>query len=395
MLLVALALSTFFAFCVCQGVRTGSRREYATSCAIAGAGVIAGLMCMQSPLLMLNAFLVAVATVLCSIFAVRVRTFRISVIAATLATYLIVGVVFVLPEVREVSKKRDGHPLESMADRLPYEKGSRQRQPLPGPALERLALLEGQIGNNESSRVAELREIHQSYVTYFVNSPGFGVVRIIGKNANSAFGTVGASIGAVTGTGGGSPVASAPSDGASKLPLDYEDPSHLPGFRDPWEQKNTTTIPSKDTFLAMHRDGLVDFVNKDGFGYIEDRKNVAGFWPHGFSRVPSLDRSASGDRWEIGALDLISLLKHEEPVAYVSDNLPRMKKLRTAPIRPLDDLEKKMLVELERGEDLQLLISKDRIRMLGSIRAGKQCVRCHNVERGDLLGAFAYKLRRQ
>ena len=31
-------------------------------------------------------------------------------------------------------------------------------------------------------------------------------------------------------------------------------------------------------------------------------------------------------------------------------------------------------------------------RMLGSLRAAKQCLDCHTASRGDLLGAFSYAL---
>ena len=30
--------------------------------------------------------------------------------------------------------------------------------------------------------------------------------------------------------------------------------------------------------------------------------------------------------------------------------------------------------------------------MLGSLRAAKPCLDCHNVQRGELLGAFSYRL---
>jgi hypothetical protein len=104
---------------------------------------------------------------------------------------------------------------------------------------------------------------------------------------------------------------------------------------------------------------------------------------------------ANQERWEVARLDLVSLFKHAEPVAYVSEELPRMDQLRKAPTRPLDELEKTMLVELQQGEDLQVLLAGDRIRMMGSIRAAKQCRDCHEVQRGELLGAFSYKLRRE
>jgi hypothetical protein len=50
---------------------------------------------------------------------------------------------------------------------------------------------------------------------------------------------------------------------------------------------------------------------------------------------------------------------------------------------------------LEKGDNLKLEATPSRILMLGSIRALKQCTSCHSVERGALLGAFSYVLRRE
>ena len=46
------------------------------------------------------------------------------------------------------------------------------------------------------------------------------------------------------------------------------------------------------------------------------------------------------------------------------------------------------------GDDLALEVHTHRIRMLGALRASKQCVQCHQVPRGELLGAFSYELVR-
>jgi hypothetical protein len=37
-------------------------------------------------------------------------------------------------------------------------------------------------------------------------------------------------------------------------------------------------------------------------------------------------------------------------------------------------------------------LATDRIRMVGSVRAAKDCLDCHSVDRGHLLGAFTYEL---
>ncbi len=45
------------------------------------------------------------------------------------------------------------------------------------------------------------------------------------------------------------------------------------------------------------------------------------------------------------------------------------------------------------GEDLFLRSTEAGVRMVGSLRAANQCVKCHDGQRGDLLGAFSYRLR--
>jgi hypothetical protein len=81
-------------------------------------------------------------------------------------------------------------------------------------------------------------------------------------------------------------------------------------------------------------------------------------------------------------------------VVYVSENLPRMEELRGAPTRPLDGFEASALEKLRRGEALLVADAPGGVRMLGALRSVKQCVDCHGGERGDLLGAFSYTLRR-
>jgi hypothetical protein len=67
-----------------------------------------------------------------------------------------------------------------------------------------------------------------------------------------------------------------------------------------------------------------------------------------------------------------------------------MKRLGTTPTRSLDNFE---TAGLRKGDDLFLARTRDGYRLLGAIRSAKQCVKCHDGERGDLLGAFSYSLR--
>jgi hypothetical protein len=140
----------------------------------------------------------------------------------------------------------------------------------------------------------------------------------------------------------------------------------------------------------MHQNSIVDFVNSNGFGLFKDRQHVAGFQRHQFSEVPQ-----PVERWAVETLYLVGLVVHEEPVVYVSGNLPRMDELVNAQTRPPDAFEGAGLAALRQGEDLVTQPAGDTLRMLGAIRSVKQCVDCHGGERGDLLGAFSYTLRRK
>jgi hypothetical protein len=125
-----------------------------------------------------------------------------------------------------------------------------------------------------------------------------------------------------------------------------------------------------------------------GFGFVKDRRHVAGFQAHQFSRVPQPVR-----QWQLQHLDLVGLLLHEAPVVYVSAHLPRMDELRKAPTRPLDVWEDAGLASLRGGEDLFVRETAEGLRMLGAIRSVKQCLECHGGQPGALVGAFSYTLR--
>jgi hypothetical protein len=139
---------------------------------------------------------------------------------------------------------------------------------------------------------------------------------------------------------------------------------------------------------SLHFGGLRDFVNVQGFGYIKDRQHVAGFYSHQFSRRPVATNVS------VKRLELVSLLMHNKPAVYVTNELPRMKELKKAPTRSLSDFEVKGLEALQNGDDLFVREIASTIHMLGAIRSVDQCVKCHGGERGDLLGAFSYSLLR-
>ena len=144
----------------------------------------------------------------------------------------------------------------------------------------------------------------------------------------------------------------------------------------------------------MHRTAVLGFLEPDRMGYIRSRDAVAGFESHGFSSLEKEWAGTSKDtaRWQVVRLELVSLLRHEEPCVYVAESLPQMDELADVPHRPLNDFEASALPALQTDKDLVIDQRPERIAMLGSLRAGKKCLECHEGQRGRLLGAFSYEI---
>jgi hypothetical protein len=287
---------------------------------------------------------------------------------------IVIGLVF--PEMREWSALEDRYPMESITDRLAYEHGSNDlrqdqwsRDDASTKNRDRLDALETRAERWESNlRTYSLERLHAGTVNQFVNSQGFGIGRI---------------------------ARGLPRPAALKLP--EEDWQRLQRGMDPTEEQAPDPGDSiihglkergRQPALSQHEANVLNFANPYDFGYVRDSDHVAGFLPHELLGEPAGFRS-----WKIEKLELVSLLKFEEPAVYISNELPKMKDLKDAKTRPLDAFESQALTALRHGDDLQVQSNPDSIRMLGSIRALKQCIKCHSVERGDLLGAFSYQLQ--
>jgi len=106
-----------------------------------------------------------------------------------------------------------------------------------------------------------------------------------------------------------------------------------------------------------------------------------------------------GQCWELTRVQLIGLLKHAGPVVYRTNELqlPEMKPaaLDKVVTRTPDEWESSRLEELKKGKELLVEERPGSVRMLGAVRAGLQCQKCHQVNQGDLLGAFTYELHRK
>lgn len=115
-------------------------------------------------------------------------------------------------------------------------------------------------------------------------------------------------------------------------------------------------------------------------------------------QLPSSTPITPSDRiWRVRQMELVSLLKHDPPVAYkdrgpiwMDQETSHIQKKR--PTRSLNEIEVAALEALSEGKDRVLAWneSEQRLQLLGAIRAKDQCLKCHEVQRGDLLGAFTY-----
>jgi len=148
--------------------------------------------------------------------------------------------------------------------------------------------------------------------------------------------------------------------------------------------------PVLASLKVLHRLGVEEFANAQDFGFVtRDGKQMAGFIPHRFTAPVKVD-----PRRRLKRFDLVGLLMHDEPVVYVSDKLPRMNELKTVPTRALDAFEASAVQVLRGGEAVVIRDDAHGTRMVGAVRAAKQCLTCHETRRGELLGAFTYRFER-
>jgi hypothetical protein len=268
-------------------------------------------------------------------------------------------------DVERLASLRKQHDFISLEERLPPRAVAAASVALNEVANQRLARIEADLAEKgDRMRGHLLRSLHEQTVVQFTNSPGFGMVRMI-----------------------------RPSERNLTPRRKFEEVVPQPHCRDlsagEAEDPRAEPLAAESAMEDLHRDNVVDFANPEGFGYVKDQK-VAGFQSHGFWMEPY-----SSGQWSVAAVDLVGLLLDENPRVYESKNLPRMDELKNSPTRPLDRFEMDGLERIRGGEDLVVAQTASGVRMLGAIRSAKQCLQCHQGNRGDLLGAFTYRLERK
>ncbi len=290
---------------------------------------------------------------------------------------------------------RQRYAFESLADRLKYESAAKDA-PAPklgAEAAKRLAESEkwAEQGKMWNVRVLSLEQLHSAQVEEFVKREGFGLERMPRPRPSPDH----------------LDLPDGPSQPfAAPLPAEYGGgpKATLPAKGD-GPSATGLSLPGLASVGQFHANGIAWFATPDSFGLVRDRDHVAGFRPHQFRGLPQLGEqgpprapgqppAAPKERWLVSRLELVSVWKSETPAVYVSGSLPRMQELKSAKTRRLTEFEAKALKALGEGEEVVTEATPNEIRMVGAVRAAKQCTACHEVKRGTLLGAFSYDLRR-
>ena len=362
--------------------REASRKPLIWMMGICG---FASVPLMTSAVLFLHFAIMAGLMIVWAIFGRKPAVLRTFALLAPIWPYTF-GAMEIINDREKLARLRAEYPVISVAQRLEYENPPADRPEaaadFAGTALAP-AVLVNLVSQEERQEQVDYRNrifetLHGETRDRFVGSMGFGHMRMAGLNRMETGRKPAQSIDQPQ-----RPDTSPPDDATPEAGAD------VAGKADPMRSQG----PSRSMLDYLHAGGAHQFVDPNRRGYVESRDHVVGFEPHRFESLPQLDGSSSGE-WRLAKLELVSLLKQPEPRVYVSAHLPRMDELKDAPTRPLEPFEARSLPQLRTARDTVVEEGPNTVRMLGAVRAGKTCLECHAVKRGELLGAFSYVLRR-
>ena len=314
------------------------------------------------------------------------------------------------------------YPFESLEDRLKFDAPGRklvtksfptadldldkwklplsteQMSKIP-PAAVTTLMAEERLHRREGhfERMRALASLHQLEVAQFVTNPGFGHMRLIE--------------GQFPQTPELPPKDWSEADRGESVTL-----PRAGGFFTPSADKKGPTLPSVIALADFHTDTAHEFTRPDSWGLVKDKTRVAGFLPHALDFVPdegyrrwydlenpTKDKAGNvtafplAERWAVRKVELIGLLMHDAPVAYMNpdDKLPTMATAKDSKTRELTEFESGGLKDLAAGKEVVAVdATTNQVRMVGAIRMADACLKCHEGKRGDLLGAFTYDLVR-
>ncbi|MDB5386674.1 MAG: hypothetical protein JWM11_2320 [Planctomycetaceae bacterium] len=322
---------------------------------------------------------------------------------------------FYIPIYQEHQRLIADYPLEDLTPRLAYERSNSFRPTLSNNSLALNAISPLQSSGldanqlesldqkffhaayrNGDNRLVWTREralrslskIHTGFVADFIEQPGFGRSRMPTRLVRERDVTL-----SVPERIPQPPPAPAQPGSADEPPDKSVQSAHAVDQNKHAKQSSDDRV--SDSPAEFHLEQIVDFVPVESLGVFDQDNKVRGFQSHAFREMPGdLKPQTDQFRWKLEQLELVSMLKHEVPVAYVSKNLPAMDELKEAPTRPLDAFEEQAITTLLKGEEIVINTGYNQQRMVGSIRAVSKCMKCHAVVGGALLGAFTYRFYR-
>lgn len=323
------------------------------------------------------------------------------IVFATLT--LIVLSFYLIPGFRVLALRhqlRQEYPIESLSQRLTFEPETiadpqsafslayADGSDIEPQVLQRLNLTERENRSYDLRRY-ELHSLHDGEVRAFTEAAGLGIGRMI-----PAFGVRRENLSPMN----LEPLSPLPSeDSESFVALDGQTIRTTDSAVEDDANGGAAELSVEPLARRVYRStDAFKFVPDVTLGYVAGKQQAAGFLSHRFARNPEpVEPDARGHRWEIVRLELVSLLKFKEARVYVSKELPQIEKLQHVPTRSLDDFEREALAKLWRDDDVVFHEDGPVIHMLGALRAATECLDCHSVKRGQLLGAFSYELRRR
>ncbi len=99
-----------------------------------------------------------------------------------------------------------------------------------------------------------------------------------------------------------------------------------------------------------------------------------------------------GKVWVVKDVQLVGLVKHPEPVVYLTGGVSMARENKDTKTRQPDPFEAQALEVIRGGGELiQAEKRGGTLRAVSGIYAGKQCSKCHERP-GEMLGAFTYRL---
>ena len=313
---------------------------------------------------------------------------RKSVAFTSLGITLIAFVAAAVPgniQFRELLAARSGVRAEDMDKRLAYESRSSSTElSIHNDSLEfEIEWSEfnemhnhhlKRLMQNYFSRISQLRNLHNAQVESFIKSSGFGVGRM-GPHLPYRWDKLGTQL--------------------QDIPFDSEDANARDRSGELNFLKKTLRAIANESndHRGFHFQRLHDFLYPGFYGWVDANGERLGFVPHAF-HVSTDGFSNAAIAKKLKRMELVSMLKYEQPRVYVLDHMPRMDQLSQANVltRDLNAFESRALAQLKNNQVLFSERQNDgKTLALGAIVTLESCTDCHTTQVGEMLGAFSYQ----